>query len=526
MRLNQTLCLLLCSQLIHCNVFVERVGALQLLSSAPRRRRANARLLEEVLPGDLERECYEETCSQEEAYEIFQTREKTLEFWYRYKSVSRCRLSLCLNGGLCTLDQGHVQCLCPPQYHGPLCETERRKCSFKNGGCVQYCSDLPGGAGVKCGCAEGYKLNQDGLTCSPTVEFPCGRQQNQGWIRTRSLLLPDHNQDQNWTQDEDWNRTETWNRTWTLEPVNPSWAEPEGNVTSDLRSGRGQGEARIVGGALEVLGGSPWTVLIRREDGFGFCGGTLVSERWVLTAAHCFQETKAHHITAGDVDKMRPDPGEQKVLVQKVLVHPHFHDFTLDSDVALILLKTPVLFSSSSLSACLPDPHLSTYLLRDVQGVVSGWGTTQFLGRSSRFLRKVTLPVVSYETCSGSTEQVITDNMFCAGVADASRDSCSGDSGGPFVVHFRGTWFVTGVVSWGEQCAARGKYGVYARVGHFLGWIRETMATEERREEEEEEERRRRDRALNQTQTQDQNQDPVHKSQSLNQTRHNETVNP
>ena len=71
--------------------------------------------------------------------------------------------------------------------------------------------------------------------------------------------------------------------------------------------------------------------------------------------------------------------------------------------------------------------------------------------------------------------QVITDNMFCAGYLEASLDACSGDSGGPFVVHYRGTWYLTGVVSWGEKCAARGKYGVYTRLGNFLNWIRDTM---------------------------------------------------
>ncbi|KAK7879912.1 hypothetical protein WMY93_033413 [Mugilogobius chulae] len=181
MSLNQVLWILVlvlvCTQILHCTVFVERPGALQLLSSTTRRRRANAQLLEEVLPGNLERECYEETCSREEAAEIFQSHEKTMEFWYRYKSVDRCLISPCLNGGLCSLDQGHVSCLCPPQFHGNICENERRQCSYRNGGCLQYCSDLPGGATVQCSCAQGYRLEEDGLSCSATVSFPCGRKQ-------------------------------------------------------------------------------------------------------------------------------------------------------------------------------------------------------------------------------------------------------------------------------------------------------------------------------------------------------------
>lgn len=76
---------------------------------------------------------------------------------------------------------------------------------------------------------------------------------------------------------------------------------------------------------------------------------------------------------------------------------------------------------------------------------------------------------------SVSALQIITDNMFCAGYLDVSVDACSGDSGGPFVVNYRGTWFLTGVVSWGENCAMKGKYGVYTRLGNFLNWIHNTM---------------------------------------------------
>ena len=79
--------------------------------------------------------------------------------------------------------------------------------------------------------------------------------------------------------------------------------------------------------------------------------------------------------------------------------------------------------------------------------------------------------------------QVITDNMFCAGYLEAAKDACSGDSGGPLVVHYRGTTFLLGVVSWGEECAAKGKYGVYTRLANFLSWINKTMERHERNPE-------------------------------------------
>ncbi|KAM9852917.1 coagulation factor X [Aulostomus maculatus] len=460
--------LLLSSALMECTVFLQRASAGQMLRSSARRRRANSFFLEEMLPGDLERECYEETCSQEEVTEIFQTQEKTQEFWSRYTNLNPCLTNPCQNGAMCTMERGDFLCFCPPQYHGKTCDTVVQECRYKNGGCLQYCRDLPGGAGVQCGCADGFKLETDGRSCSETVEFPCGRQQGEALFQGRSLepdgvditmemgaILADNN-------------TKTWfNSTEVLQDlvtVNASQGET-GKVV----------KTRIVGGVLERQGGSPWQVLIRRSDGYGFCGGTLVSDRWVVSAAHCFEE-KADHVTIGDYDKQRPDPGEQRIKIQQVVRHPHFHPYTYDSDIALLYLAQPVNRSTTAIPACLPDAHLSRYLLQDGnRGVVTGWGAMRYLGRSSRFLRKVALPVVSHSDCTMSTKQVFTDNMFCAGYLQMRIDACSGDSGGPFVIFYRDTWFLTGVVSWGEGCAAKGKYGVYTRLGNFLTWIRDTM---------------------------------------------------
>lgn len=93
----------------------------------------------------------------------------------------------------------------------------------------------------------------------------------------------------------------------------------------------------------------------------------------------------------------------------------------------------------------------------------------------TRFLMKVRLPIVSMEACKQSTEKIITDNMFCAGYSEESQDACKGDSGGPFAVLYQGTWYLLGIVSWGEGCAEVGKYGAYTRVSNYLSWIKEVI---------------------------------------------------
>ncbi|CAJ1066409.1 coagulation factor IX [Xyrichtys novacula] len=319
------------------------------------------------------------------------------------------------------MDRGDFLCLCPPQYHGKICDAVVFECRYRNGACMQYCRDLPGSAGVQCGCALGFKLEPDGRSCSKTVLFPCGQQHSELMVGGRSLWS--HSETVNVSMEMDAmleeNSTNSGvpkvNLTETKEllTVNASSALRGGNkgvnmteLWEDEREGEEGVMTRIVGGVLERPGGSPWQVLLHRADGYGFCGGTLVSDHWVISAAHCMEQP-VDHVTIGDHDKRRPDPGEQLIKVQKVFVHPHFHSFTFDSDIALLYLEQPVVRGPTAVPACLPDRHLSKYLLQvDNRGVVTGWGLTRYLGRSSRFLRKVTLPVVSYSDCTATTEQL------------------------------------------------------------------------------------------------------------------------
>lgn len=118
--------------------------------------------------------------------------------------------------------------------------------------------------------------------------------------------------------------------------------------------------------------------------------------------------------------------------------------------------------------------------------MVSGFGLTETDKRRilTNTLKYVQLPVVDQETCSTSvalaktTSQNVpslTDNMFCAGFPEGGRDSCQGDTGGPFTLLEDGRFWAAGIVSWGVDCGKVGTYGVYTKVTNYLDWINKTM---------------------------------------------------
>uniref|UniRef100_K7F5M9 Coagulation factor VII n=1 Tax=Pelodiscus sinensis TaxID=13735 RepID=K7F5M9_PELSI len=435
------------SPLLCCLVFVSQDEAHQVLKV---RKRAN-QFLEEIHSGNLERECFEETCSFEEAKEIFKSQEKTTEFWFHYKGLNPCKENPCKNGGLCKLKHYDYLCICPPLFQGKLCETEKLECWYKNGGCWQYCQDAALPLGVVCSCAQG-----DQHAAQEVASRPSGRVEQEA----PKLNAKEQNVHDGLTQtDAEGNLTggdlPSWTRVFQT-------AEPS--------------DTRVTGGSFCHRGNCPWQVFIQTSRGYGVCGGSLISSRWVVTAAHCLDIVRPHHVTVGDFDKHQREVKEQKLEVQQSWVHPHYDSDNYNGDIALLYLSSDVVFNEYVLPICLPSPNLATLLTAEgTKGMVSGWGSTHARGPGTRFLMKVKLPIVSMETCRQSTAKLITDNMFCAGYADKAQDACKGDSGGPFAVSYRDTWYLLGIVSWGEGCAEAGKYGAYTRVANYVPWIKEVF---------------------------------------------------
>lgn len=277
-----------------------------------RSKRANLFLLEEILQGNLERECYEELCSYEEAREYFEDVDKTMAFWTVYYDGNQCEPNPCLHGGNCTDKVGGFHCSCPAPHHGPACELgalgqgdppsaaqstaiENSECPTEGPkACHQLCTASYNT--FTCSCMSGFKLQADGRSCLPEVAFPCGR-------------LP-----------------------------------KKFNAT-----------------ALTCLYGKcPWQVSLLNSRQVEVCGAVVLGRFSVLTAARCLLlepdlRPSNFYVLAGD--------GKTLVPVRALYIHERFHRHHLDNDLALIELSRPLTFSPSLIHLCLPTKDFSENIL-------------------------------------------------------------------------------------------------------------------------------------------------------------------
>lgn len=242
-------------------------------------------------------------------------------------------------------------------------------------------------------------------------------------------------------------------------------------------------DPNIVGGAPADPGEWPWQVALvggTTTDLYNgqFCGGSLVADQWVVTAAHCVygDPASAVDVVAGIYDLQPVTPGNQRRDVIQIVVHPGYNPSTSDNDIALLKLKTPVTIggSGASKTGVVPLVPSSVGDLNGINAWVTGWGDTENIPQWPTELREVQVPIILNTLCNDVSHYngQITSNMMCAGFEAGGKDSCQGDSGGPLVVDTGSGWQLAGVVSWGDGCADPGAYGVYTRVSNYTSWIK------------------------------------------------------
>ncbi|CAN9509444.1 unnamed protein product [Ophioblennius macclurei] len=243
--------------------------------------------------------------------------------------------------------------------------------------------------------------------------------------------------------------------------------------SQDLNCGVAANNVRIVGGQEAQPGSWPWQVALYISDSFN-CGGTLISDRWVLTAAHCLtaDQLDVVEVVLGMHNVSDPSADQVALRLEQIVCHPDYNDFTFENDICLLKLAADATFSDTVQPICLPSK--SSTFHTGLTSWVTGFGTIDS-GALAQVLQEVSVPIVGNNQCDCYLRDrfLITGNMVCAGVA--GKDSCQGDSGGPLMAKRSTRWVQVGVVSFGEGCGLPKKPGVYARVSEYQDWIKEQV---------------------------------------------------
>uniref|UniRef100_A0A3Q2XQV0 trypsin n=1 Tax=Hippocampus comes TaxID=109280 RepID=A0A3Q2XQV0_HIPCM len=221
---------------------------------------------------------------------------------------------------------------------------------------------------------------------------------------------------------------------------------------------------KIVGGYECQPHSQPHQVSL--NSGYHFCGGSLVNENWVVSAAHCYKSRV--EVRLGEHNIRVTEGTEQFIRSSRVIRHPRYSSYNIDNDIMLIKLSSPATLNQHVKTVALPSSCASAGTMCKV----SGWGNTMSSSESRRLLC-LDIPILSDRDCKNSYPGMITNAMFCAGYLEGGKDSCQGDSGGPVVCNGE----LQGVVSWGYGCAEKDHPGVYAKVCIFNDWLESTMAS-------------------------------------------------
>ncbi len=265
--------------------------------------------------------------------------------------------------------------------------------------------------------------------------------------------------------------------------VRPASADTLGSFASDRHF--------VIGGVPTEQNAYPWVVALTNDIDANlfqrqFCGGSVIADRWVLTAAHCLFdrsgkpiELSTFKVAVNASDLSNPDATE--IVVTNMYIHPNYDPLRENPmfDIALLELANDSGVEPIRVSAKSSDK------LVGLDAKVIGWGAVDNADPTSlKFpveLHEALVPIVAMDVCNApeSYQGTIYPNQLCAGYAEGGIDSCTGDSGGPLFVNIDGVVQQVGVVSYGYGCALPNYYGIYSDVPYYIGWINQYVQVAE-----------------------------------------------
>ncbi|ELV13354.1 serine protease 41 [Tupaia chinensis] len=241
-----------------------------------------------------------------------------------------------------------------------------------------------------------------------------------------------------------------------------------------------------MGGVESGRGRWPWQALVRLRK-TKYCGGSLLSRRWVLSAAHCFDripDASKWTVQLGELSLRPPawrlQTYRNRYKVKDVILYPDWR--RVSHDIALLRLASSVTYNKYIQPICVLS---STFMFEHRPDCwVTGWGILfedQTTLPPPYSLREAQVTVLNNTRCRYLFSQVIGpskihDYVFCAGSEEGGVDTCKGDSGGPLVCDQDGLWYQVGIVSWGVGCGRPNRPGVYTNVSAYFHWIQMQMS--------------------------------------------------
>uniref|UniRef100_A0A182SZ29 Peptidase S1 domain-containing protein n=1 Tax=Anopheles maculatus TaxID=74869 RepID=A0A182SZ29_9DIPT len=229
---------------------------------------------------------------------------------------------------------------------------------------------------------------------------------------------------------------------------------------------------KIVNGTDAAIENYPFVVSLRGASGGHSCGGSIITKRWILTAAHCVDYTTPLYQTVqvGRTNISRTED-ESIYAIESVVIHPNYNpsDSYID-DIALLKLSKPLVFSEQVQPVRLPKRFFEIDTLQSELVTLVGWGRNASDGPVQTTLQQIDYYAVPNEQCNQIHGNHIYPSQICAAEPGGGKGQCSGDSGGPLMYK----QFQVGIVSWSiKPCAVAPYPGVLTKVSYYVDFINE-----------------------------------------------------